>query len=116
LQYAGYAGVYGKQFRAMALETYRPYLRASEPDLQRAALIVARTLWDYDVLADLKNVALSSADPRARILAWAQVVSFLQQGPEHRTSTHREGRTIPKASGFGWTKSSQTGSASSTAS
>jgi len=81
-QYAG--GVFGKEFRPMALETYRPYLRASEPDLQRAALIVARTLWDHEVLADLRDVALSSTDPRARILAWTQVKRLLREGPEHR--------------------------------
>jgi hypothetical protein len=81
-QYAG--GVFGKEFRPMALETYRPYLRASEPDLQRAALIVARTLWDYAALRDLKDVALSSTDPKARTMAWTQVVNLLEEGPEPR--------------------------------
>ncbi len=83
-RYAGYAGVYGKQFRPMALETYRPYLRASDPELQRAAAIVAHGLWDYDALSDLKYVALSSSDPAARDLAYIQVTRFLRQGPEHR--------------------------------
>jgi hypothetical protein len=68
----------------MALETYRPYLHSSEPDLQRAAVIVARTLRDYDVLGGLKDVALSSTDPKARMDAWAQVVNLLKQGPEPR--------------------------------
>ncbi|MGH9392265.1 MAG: hypothetical protein ACRD1Z_21890 [Vicinamibacteria bacterium] len=83
-QHAGYEEVVyrRKEFRPMALETYRPYLRASEPDLQRAALIVARMLWDYAVLEDLKHVALSSTDPKARIDAWAQVVNLLEQGPK----------------------------------
>ncbi len=76
--------VYGKGFRPMALETYRPYLRASEPDLQRAAVIVARTLRDYDVLEDLKDVALSSTDPKARTDAWHQVVNLLEGGPKPR--------------------------------
>jgi hypothetical protein len=94
-QYAGYDEfVYGKAFRPMALETYRPYLRASEPDLQRAALIVARTLRDYDVLNDLKDVALSSTDPKARIDAWAQVVNLLEQGPKP------EPRGIRRLGGF----------------
>jgi len=77
-------GVFGKAFRPMALETYRPYLRASEPDLQRAAVTVAYMLWDYDVLEDLKDVALSSSDPAARDLAYYQVTRLLRQGPEHR--------------------------------
>ncbi len=84
-QYAGFDEfVYGKKFRPMALETYRPYLHASEPDLQRAAVIVARTLRDYDVLEDLKDVALSSTDPKARADAWHQVVNLLEGGPKPR--------------------------------
>ncbi len=83
-QYAGYAGVYGKEFRPMALATYRPYLRASDPELQRAAVMVSFGLWDYDALSDLKYVALSSSDPAARDLAYSQVTRLLWQGPEHR--------------------------------
>ncbi len=95
-QYAGYAGVYGRQFRPMALETYRPYLRASEPELQRAALIVARTLWDYDVLSDLKDVALASRDARTRILAWTQVKRLLRDGPGPRNLDSPRGAYDPE--------------------
>jgi hypothetical protein len=69
-------------YRSMALEVYRPYLQASEPEVQRSALLVSRGLWDYDALSVLKDVALSSTDIKARSLANNQVKRLLQLGPD----------------------------------
>jgi len=43
--------------RAFALETYRPYLRSSHAELQRAALSVNSALWDLEAVNILKSVA-----------------------------------------------------------
>jgi hypothetical protein len=77
-----YAGVYDRDFRSLAFEVYRPYLRSPEPELQRVAVLISRYLGDYQALSDLKDVALYSRDPKARLLAFYQVKNLLRRGPE----------------------------------
>jgi hypothetical protein len=71
-----------EQYRPLAIEVYRPYLHAPEPELQRAAVLVAGELWDYDARGEIEQVAWASTDWKARGLARSQEGQFLDYGPD----------------------------------
>lgn len=51
---------YGHPLRTLAIDTYRPYLRSTSPVLQEVAVMVARALWDYEMLEELRDLAFTS--------------------------------------------------------
>lgn len=68
--------------RAAALQRYRPYLQAPEPELQRAAVYAARTLNDYAVRDEIEHISWTSADWKARSMARILFKAFLTVGPD----------------------------------
>jgi len=67
--------------RSLALHTYRPFLASDDPALQRAAVVTARLLWDFDAREDLEAAAFGQ-DPDARVKAYNLVRLLLAVGPE----------------------------------
>jgi hypothetical protein len=80
--------------RAMAIEVYRPYLHVNAPELQRAAVSVARDLWDYDAKDEIEQVAWSSNDWKARSLAKNLFTSFLNYGPDLDSRPRKRGIAV----------------------
>lgn len=71
--------------RSRALQVYRPHLESDAPALQRAAVLVSRALWDYEAVATLKQLALTSSDIKVRINAYPHVQQLLRYGPDLET-------------------------------
>jgi hypothetical protein len=66
--------------RELALEVYRPYLRAETIEEQRAAVSVAASIWDSGVVEDLRHLGYESEDTFTRLRAFNLVSRFLRYG------------------------------------
>lgn len=71
---------YGHPLRTLAIETYRPYLHSSSPVLQEAAVLVARALWDYEMLEEIRDLAFTSG-PGVRNRAFNLAQKMAAAGP-----------------------------------
>ena len=68
--------------RELALETYRPYLEHPDSELRMAALSVNSSLWDWEVIPQLKKLADAPRDPWVRRKSQALVARYLASGPD----------------------------------
>ncbi len=66
--------------RELAIELYRPYLRAGTGEEQAAAVSVASRTWDSGALEDLRVLAYESPSPFVRRDAFNLVARFLRYG------------------------------------
>lgn len=68
--------------RAFALTTYRSFLEHPDSELRMAALSVNSSLWDWEVIPELKALADAPRDPWVRRKSQGLVARYLASGPD----------------------------------
>jgi hypothetical protein len=73
---------------------YREHLDSPHVELQRAAVLVARALWDYEVVEVLADLAFSSSDIKVRFYANQSALRMFLEGPD-RSVDRRVSQGLP---------------------